>query len=302
MPEEGATANQKQKPQESDGVLSNYDERKPAIRTMKSDVEELFKTTKPSLIQVLGQEVTTSGRPPPTKKESALRRYYPVFIVALAAGAAIIGVILFLASRKETDGTPIKLIPPAPFFATETSRTISVGAGERALFLRLMEDSSRELEREGNIKRILVKIKDGPAERFATLADFLEFYRITPPVNFLSNLGSPLMLFFYYGRDGSRFGLSLRTADPDRTWRDLLGWEPALLRDFTPLFFDEKPEVVISPFEDRTYRNIDWRFLKLSPKKDLGIGYTIFPVGDVLLLTTSKEATETVINRLFDAR
>ncbi len=82
----------------------------------------------------------------------------------------------------------------------------------------------------------------------------------------------------------------------------MLSWEPGLLRTFTPFFFDEKVNSVIAPFEDRTYRNIDWRYLKLSQDKDLGIAHAVFPAGNILIITMSKEAMETTINRLFDAR
>ena len=85
-------------------------------------------------------------------------------------------------------------------------------------------------------------------------------------------------------------------------WGDFISWENSLLSDLQPLFFDQKPDVVIAPFEDRTYRNTDWRFLKLSSEKDIGIGYTIFPAGNILILTTGKEAMETTINRLFEKR
>jgi hypothetical protein len=65
------------------------------------------------------------------------------------------------------------------------------------------------------------------------------------------------------------------------------------------MFFDERTDTIVAPFEDRTYRNIDWRYLKLSQAKDLGIGYGVFPASNVLIFTTGKEGAETTINRLF---
>ncbi len=270
---------------------------KPAIRTMKSDIEEMFKTTKPSLIQIMTQEIK-----PPEKKTSKTfnRNYYYI----IGGGAGLVGIALavffFLSSSREETLSFPKLIPPAPFFATETSRTISVKLGDRSQFLRLMEDSRNEREREGTMKRILLKVTDAE-ERFATLNDFFSFYRISTPPNFLDRISSLPMITFYYGPGGARLGIFAKTFDPDRTWAEMLRWESSLILDLSPLFFGEAVSP-ISSFEDRTYRNIDWRFLKLSQIKDLGIGYTIFPAGNILILTTGKEAMETVINRLFEAR
>lgn len=269
---------------------------KQSIRTMKSDVETFFKTTKPSLIQIIGKEAKIPVARPVAGERKIINYRLILFAgIALLAGGFL---VFFLISPKSEKSKP-KLFPPTPFFATESSRTVSVRSDDRSLFLRLIEDSVREREREGTIKRVLIKLRDGPKERFATVTDFFKFYKIEPPGGFLAYTEQVLMPFVYYGGDGARFGLSFRTSDPDRAMRDLLLWEPSLLRDLAPLFFDETPETVIAPFEDRIYRNIDWRFLKLSQTEDLGITHTVFPAGNVVVIITGKEAMETVINRLF---
>ena len=274
--------------------------RKPSIRTMKSDVEELFKTAKPSLIQLVGQEMSGKKLEGTREKRGTREKYY--YLTALVAILIFLGAgaYLFLSQRSPSPTEEIKLVPPAPFFATETSRTISAKTDNRTQFLRLVEDSMREQEREGTIKRLIIKLQDEPAERFASLGDFLNFYRINTPQGLLERLDNSVMFFIYNGEDGNRIGFAARTRDPDRTWRELITWENSFLSDLQPLFFDERPEIIIAPFEDRTYRNIDWRFLKLSQKKDLGIGYTIFPVGNILLLTLGREAMETSISRLLE--
>ena len=75
----------------------------------------------------------------------------------------------------------------------------------------------------------------------------------------------------------------------------------AKIKSFT-LFFGDEIKPLTSNFEDRTYRNIDWRYIKLSQEKDVGFGYTVFSAGNILVVTTSKAAMEEAINRLFDAR
>lgn len=272
--------------------------RKPAIRTMKTDVEELFKSTKPSLLQIIGGEIQQTPSYP--RKDRKINYLY-LGLGALVLVLAISGIVFF-ATRPVVEVETPKLITPSPYFATESSRTIAISTQDRNTFLRLMTDSYRELEREGTIKRILIKLKDGPSERFAAFQDFSSSYRMNPPARFSDFISPPLMTFFYYGRSSGHFGFAVKTLEPDRTLRMMLSWEPSLINDLRPLLFDRKPETTIAPFEDRTYRNIDWRFQKLSQTDDVGVGYTVFPAKNLLIVTTSKESMETIINRLFDSR
>lgn len=283
--------------------------RKPVIRTMRTDVDEFFKTAKPSLGSMITQSQAMASleerRP---SRIPAIIIFTVIGIVVLAGGAFFLNQFLSGTPSGGTSGSgpsksaAQKLALPAPFFASETSRTITANIGDRPGFARLMADSMQEKERDGTVKRIIIKVKDGPQERFATMSDFFDFWRISPPQSLTDRIDGPVTVFIYYGAGGSRLGFSARTRAPDRTLADMLAWEPGLLPAFTPLFFDEKITSVLAPFEDRTYRNIDWRYLKLSQDRDLGIAHTIFPAGNFLVITTSKEAMETVINRLFDAR
>ncbi|MBI3630877.1 MAG: hypothetical protein HY221_00890 [Candidatus Sungbacteria bacterium] len=277
---------------------------KIAIRTMKSDVDEFFKSTRPTLSAMIGQEQATAAELPRKRKKLPLLVFAGIAALA-AVGAGLFFIPRFLpgAAMPPAETGVQKLIPPPPFFATETSRTINADTNDRAQFLELMRDSWQEAEREGTAKRIVIKLKDGSQERFATLTDFFNLWRIMPPPSLLTQIDPQLMVFISYGHTGGRLGFAVRTNSPDRTLADMLSWEPALLTAFNPFFFSEKmTNTLFATFEDRTYRNIDWRYLKLSQDKDLGIGYAIFPAGNVLLMTTSKETMETAINRLFDAR
>ena len=276
---------------------------RPAIRTMKSDVQELFKTQKPSFIELVEREAVQPSAKPAAKKSAINWRLW------ILGGAGIILLIAagFFAAFKlrapePTGRTPLSAAPPTPFFVSETSRTISASSEDRLRIIALIEDSARESEREGTVKRILIKLKGDESERFAEPEDFFSFWRIAPPTSLLTSLKTPLMVFIHYGKDGPRLGFAGRSQDPDRTFRDILFWEPSFLRDIRPLLLGEKIELPSSSFEDRTYRNIDWRYLKLASTTDLGIGYTIFPARNIAVFTTSKESMEAVINRLFDAR
>ena len=274
------------------------DTRKSAIRTMKADVERLFKTAPPSIAQMIGKPGPMS---PIAKKHIITASLY----VALGILFFVAGGTLYYFWDSLIPSPTVteikKAVPPAPFFAIESSRTVQVTQSDRQQFIKLMNDATKEFERDGTVKRILIKYVDTPDERFATMSDFLNVYHITPPEKFLQRLIPGLMVFVYTS-SGTRLGLAVRTSDPARTMRDMLDWEPSMLFDFKPLFFSQQLAPVTTAFEDRTYRNIDWRYLKLSSDTDIGIGYTVFPAGNILVITTSRAAMETVISRLFDAR
>ena len=277
-------------------------ERKVNIRTMKSDIDTLLKTTNPSLINMLSQEARRETPRRPGPKFSDYKNLILIGAVSLFLASAGLASFWIFSSPSPAEDTPQKLIPAMPLFAIESSRTIEVKVLDRVQFINLVADSRREFERAGTIKRIIVKVTDGPQERFATVSDFFNFYRINVPQNALAELTGEPMFFFYYKEDGAHLGLAVRAKNEDRALRAALFWEDTMRTDLYPLLFTDKsvPENVI--FEDRTYKNIDWRFLKLFPEEDLGLAYTVFPAGTVFVFTTGKESMEAVINRLFDAR
>lgn len=273
-------------------------EHQPGIRTMKTDVQELFRSTKPGLLDLVGQETRVLS-PTGLKERKSAKLLTLILATIVLAGIGWLAYIFLAPAVAPTEVR--KPSPPLPFFATESSRTLSVRPQDRDILFSLMQDAYREPERLGTIKRIIVKLEDGPQERYATMADLVEFYRLTPPRAFLDRANTPVMTFVYASEEGHRFGLAMKTTDLDRTFLDMLNWEPSLLADFLPFFFDQKPGAVTTPFEDRTFRNIDWRYQKLSPTLDLGLGYALFPAKNLLLITTSRESMETVISRLFGA-
>ena len=272
--------------------------RRPGIRTMKSDAQEYFKTSKPSLLDLVGKQ--TEVRPSDFEPKKKLNVFPIVLGALILIGAGTLAYFFLLPARHAEEVK--KLVPPTPFFATESSRTITVGVNNREQFLRLMTDSFIESERFGTIKRILIKLQEDSRERFALFSDFKDLYRMAPPPALLSRLDPPFMTFLYSSKEGSRFGLAVRIQDPDRVFFDMLSWESSIVLDMRPLFFGESPEGPLTAFEDRTYRNIDWRYQKLSSTKDLGLGYAIFPAKNLLVIAISKETMETIINRLFDAQ
>lgn len=271
---------------------------------MKSDVEELFKTSKPTLIDLIGQKGETTTPPGAAGAGSRPSWGFRLFLVAailLVVGSVLGGV--FLIRKTEKDRLPARAVPPTPFFTIEASRTAVMKPVDRSFFLDIVEDSIREKERGGTFKHLLVKLQEDKKERFVTVEDFFNFYRMTPPKTLVDQLQDPLMLFIFYSPDGARFGFASKIEkDPERALAGMFDWEPDMLLDLRPLLFTEKLERSIVEFEDRTYRNIDWRFQKLSQEMGVGIAYAIFPAKNILVVTTSKESMEAAISRLLETR
>lgn len=306
-------------------LQDRVENREPAIRTMKSDVAEYLQKSKPSLAQIVGLEAKGGGSVPPQPR----KKLYRALGGALAAILVISGAALFIWQRASAPvPAPVDTTPkePAPLFAVEKSRTIVADTANRPLFLRLMDEALREGGRDGTITRIVLKLRDGPQERFATLNDFFALYRIEPPPNTFRQVEGAVMPFLHHGGGETRLSIAVKTRDTARIFRDLLLWESSLAVDLLPLFSEQNIGPSSAFFEDKTYRNIDWRFLRLVPhatpsvgngttttssavlikdagfEKDIGIGHTVFPARNVAVITTSKKTMEAVIDRLFDGR
>lgn len=271
-----------------------------AIRTMKSDAAKLITEQAPRATSV---PAAPSSASPKLNVRSITSGKLVSFLIYFLMGTVIavvslVSVSVFFSPGQQTPPNAIE--PPAPLFGTEHGRIITGTSKIPAEISRLLEETSKEVERDGTMKRVNIKLTDTGKERFATVADFFDIFTIVPPARFLDRLNKPIMLFFRYAGGESRFGIAVETRDPDRTLADMLAWEPSLFANFRTFFFGQLPQDIQVPFEDRIYRNIDWRYLKLSQEKDLGIAYMIFPAKNLLVITTSKDTITATIDRLFE--
>lgn len=294
-----------------------------ALRTMSSDIQVLLKTNPPSISQIITKQpidFQAQARvfPKPRHQYGALFFFSIGLLMVVGAVAGVVWFLLpdgsFRASINQFPITPLPTpqtpqtarqnIPapsPIPLFKTDTSRTITIPHNDRALFFKLTSDTLAEQEPPGTLKRILIKLQTNGGERFAGLEDFFDLWRITAPPRFFERMDPVFMFFIFYGANGPRAGFATRTHDQERAFSDILFWESSLVTELKPLFFDADihvPDPYV--FEDRAYRNIDWRYLKLSQEKDLGIGYMIFPAQRLVVFSTGKEAMEAMIKHLLD--
>ena len=252
------------------------------IRTMRQDLERLRATKQPQapiLTPAAAQKIETHA----ARHERRARKNLYIISTAAFLALFITAAALFLqpkppAKPPEVITPPLSVLtPPQPFFPVESARTVNVTALDRKSFFDALRDTRKETEREGTVKRLIIKVQDGGTERFLTPNDFFQFALLSPPPNFLANLDAPFMLFFTYDAGGGKTGFAATTKSPDRSFRTLLSWEPMLFLDLQPFLLPAATATPATPvFEDRTYRNIDWRYLKLSDAAASSIGYAVF--------------------------
>lgn len=276
--------------------------REAGIRTMKTDVAEYLKETKPSLLSILTQEIKPDGlAEEPGYKLKSKPQWLPL--------AAVLGVVLILAgggywtfryfSGGETNGENGIITPPKPIFGSEKIKTI-LTRGD-ADFTRNFQALGDENERDGLVTKLDMRALEAAGAIPFTPEMFLRVIDAKPPSEFYANHESALHAFLYSDRGASRFGMLFISRNNARSLQQMLVWEPTIQRDLEPLFLGRLPESAVGVFLDASYRNINYRFLSLSRSEDLGIGYFLFGVKNYLVITTSKKAMEVMINRLFEA-
>ena len=180
---------------------------------------------------------------------------------------------------------------------------MTIQADDRSAFLGGITTAMQKPARAGTLTRITVILQSGERRHLATIADLFDFWHIATPQDLLKHLDSIALLFIFHGTDGPHIGFAARTRDLDRARADILLWERSLVSDLAPLFFQHEIILPEPPlFQDRTTLNIDWRFIPLSTREDIGIGSLVFQPKGIAVFTTSKDAINHIINTLYDAR
>lgn len=275
------------------------------IRTMKTDVTEYLKETKPSLLSILTKEMKSEElAEEPGYKLKAKPRWLPLFS-ALAAILLLAGGGYWAFTRFGEvgggggGGGGESIVPLRPVFASEKTKTVL--ARDAKDLLRNLQLLGEDLERDGLVTKIDMRMREGEGAVSLIPEIFFSAIGAEPPAEFSANHTSALHLFLYSDRGVPRFVLLLVSRNGARSLQQMLFWEPAIQRDLEALFLGRLPESAVGVFTDKSYRNINYRFLSLSRSEDFGVGYFLFGVKNYLVITTSEKAIEAVISRLFEA-
>lgn len=269
--------------------------RPPAIRTMRSDIAEFLRTTKPSLISIIARQAE-SGRIEPAK-----RRGRPV---AIAIGLALAGAGLIgaggLALWRLANPTPA-----APAASTAMTRpTLTADATSQVTIAPQADELGRAIAaagsrgEPGSLQHLAISIRRASAQPQApTAAELFAIIGADPPAGFAASLAGTVELYFHRRSGGAALIIIAEAQHPARALQGLIAWEPSLASDLAPLV-PGGLEATIEPFRDFTYRNIDYRYLELDAAADRGIGYLHFPGKRRIVIATSAEALRLAIERL----
>lgn len=265
----------------------------PNIRTMGSDVEDLFKQDEATIAGAISQEVLERRHAEALGQSTSRKILLPVLIVMLLSAVGI-GVYFLI---EEGPDTAYGIRTPStvkPFFSID--RTEDISAFQLSVIARQIEHLAEKRETANTITHVSIKLNNKPV----TLYDILRLYTIDIPAKLVPTFrASPVMTFIHHEPSGNSIGFVFETPEPERALVQMLGWEAKIAFDFRPLFFGKNIEH-LRAFEDRTYRNIDWRGVTLASREDVAVGYGIFSARNLFLITTSESSMRTVIDRLLD--
>lgn len=276
--------------------------RPPAIRTMRSDVSEFLKSGRPSLVSLLTRELASeAGRFPGRRRPRAALRLLAAAVALAAVLAAGLFALLGRSRAPPPTSAPEAALPPPAIFYEATSE-VTIGNG--AELPRRLSEAGQSAQPVGSFRRLSIRLGSAAARRPPALAEFLLFIGARSLAE--SDLGGaaegPPQFFVYRGQSGPRFGLIVGVRSPARPLAALFSAEPSLVTELTPLFLAGPPPATLGGYEDRTYRNLDYRYLPLDPAQDLGLGYLYFPANRRIIIATSEETVRLTVNRLLEDR
>lgn len=272
---------------------------RPAIRTMRSDVSEFLKTSKPSLVSLLTRQAEANQ--PQSARHSEI---LTLKSITLGVGALLLivgGAIAFLEFRPAppAPAAPEAPAPPPDIFYEETDEIIITPA--RQDFLDALKKAGRAARPAGSFTRLVIRAKTRDASSLLGLQEFLNLLGVNAPSDFVDGAGGLPQFFIHQGNSGPGLGVIVEAKNPARAVQGLLSWEPSMERDLEILFLGSSPPANLKPFQDLTYRNIDFRYHKPETGQDSGIGYLYFPAKRRIIIATSEESLRLVIQRLFAA-
>ncbi|MDP3727361.1 MAG: hypothetical protein Q8R35_01835 [bacterium] len=271
--------------------------REPAIRTMRSDISEFLRTTKPSLVSILARQVQEGEYRPPSPN----RLWLWLALAALAAVAAGGGFWYLRMNQGAPEPAPAARATPAPFVFFETTNDTAIAPTRQAI--RAALTASGQTGAPGSFQRIIVRLKaDAGGEAIPDLSRLLAVADSRAPTALAESVIGPPQLFRYQASAGPEFGLMAEARNPARALQSLLAAEPSLARDFDFLFAGNPPPLAFTPYQDLIYRNTSFRYLNLDPNRDRGLGYLLFPARRLIVMATSEATMRTVIDRLFETR
>ena len=276
------------------------------IRTMKSDVSQFLKDTKPSLIKLLSTQIEEERgaiRPRVSENKNIAGSIGLILIALVALGVLGAGGYFGYQYIKPAPPVQTNVLVPQALFAVDISETIQVDSVSAGTLTGKLQSVANSLAAGAGLKRLVILKADGSGtSRSISAEDFLKAAEINATALVSKTFTTPIMPVFYKASSGTRMGLIVGTDDPERVRAEFLSREPSIAFDWAAIYLNQKPQLAIStPYQDKIYRNISYRSVTFDVAGDNGIVYSIYPAKKYFIITSSEEMFKVIINRLYES-
>ncbi len=300
--------------------ISSQIQKKPVVRTYKSDVEETIQSGHLSSINIaLSQNrrmMEGAMAPAESKKKSKINLNILILsLVLIVGGVSAVFVPYFLVQNQNA---------PTPILQTNTSlqNIMTVDVEEkintRDINLNRVNSTLKERVQQSNtslgqIKNIFLTEGDGVDETTITSDKFLSLIKADVPSE-ISRALKPEYMFGLHNFNGNQEFLILRVDSYDTAFSGMLSWETDLWQNFKEIFDLQSKDtttstnyssttenfgVEIKRFQDATFFNKDSRVVRDSAGKIIFL-YSIVNE-NTIVITTSIDTLKEIISRITKA-
>ena len=270
------------------------------VRTFNSDLAEAVREHGGSVVRVA---IAEEERQRHDYEETSIKSKKNItFLVAgtvLVLGAIGFGVYAYHAKQSASVSVPVAPVVPPSLVNSDSAVTIDIGGMLVDTVIAAIQNAvATPGIQTGQVKNIILTSTMNGATVRPSSSAFLTALGMHAPSDFLRSLSPQYMLGTYlYGTKDSLF-LVIQGTEHDYMLSGMIGWEPYLFNDMTPLFGIDtssytKAQLQSVKFTDAVIGNRDARAV-LDASGDPILYYSFLDPNTVVIATDSKTLTEVI--------
>lgn len=273
----------------------------PGLRTYASDIAEMMKREKGSIIKIALAEQKRRDEYKQKKDPTSTKNLIVIILgLILIVGGIMIFIYSIVNRAKPVNVTNISTTLPTLIF-TENQAQIDMTTMNRAELINAIKSQlDNKTLALGTINNLFVSYKTTGGDIQVPSTIFLQKLGITAPNSLIQNLYPNFMLGVYSEGSGNNLFLIFKVKDFNDTFLAMREWESTMLGEFVrPFYIDTSAygkTIFSKEFVTETLFNKEARLLKDSTGKVL-LSYVFLDPGTVMI-TTQTDALQEVIKRL----
>lgn len=284
----------------SDANSKKEDNALPRVRTFRGDIEQYMEKGQPSLISIVAERLEKESG---TAKETYPNRRQIIIFGVIGLIISGLAVAVFFIFFPKNPPREIILRPPQSLIPAEEEKVIEIKEGDRASIILSVQELLASRHPRKSLLSIAALQKKASGEKvFLEAQNFFRSLEIQLPPETPRALKGQFLLGIFSGANqlslkNNNLVFIFKITSYEQAFAGMLGWEESIVRDLAALMprhlnIDTGNEV----FRDAVIRNQDVRYI-VNKEKEPVLFYTIFN-RQILIITTSQEALEEIINRL----